>query len=185
MGACVRGRSASDLFNKQTCIIVHIFTPSQTHTHTSHAQPLVTQACVYVCVCAGGGRTKESREKFIRCGNKLLLCFSTRPLIPLSSHYLPPLYIFSHLISWAGNKFHVLCASRCFIYLSISLLELYRFWEPDSIIRQVASPASLRFESLVNQADSMTAWALLHQLRQLLCVTLAQRDVVHKHFVDT
>lgn len=163
------------------CAHLHSFT--KTHTHTRHMLSHLSHWSA--CVCAGGGRTKESREKFIRCGNKLLLCFSTRPLIPLSSHYLPPLYIFSHLISWTGNKFHVLCASRCFIYLSISLLELYRIWEPDSIIRQVASPASLRFESLVNQADSMTAWALLHQLGQLLRVTLAQRDVVQKHFVDT
>lgn len=72
------------------------------HTHTyctSQAESFVTLKCVYV------GRT-EQKEKFIRACNPFLLRFSTHPLIPL------PLYIFSHLISWTGNKFHVLRSSH-------------------------------------------------------------------------
>lgn len=42
----------------------------------------------------------------------------------------------------------------------------------------------LRFETLVNQPDSVTAWVLLHQLMQLLHAAFAQRDNVHVQLVN-
>ena len=79
--------------------------------------------CVCVCVCAGRRKNEEIHQAQQFASLVCFFFFSTRPLIPLSSHSLLHLYIFSHLISRTGNKFHVLRATRKFIYLSISLLE--------------------------------------------------------------
>jgi len=127
------------MFNIQTCIIMHICTPSQTHSCITSWVTCHTKVCMCVCVraCRKG---EEQGGKLIRPCNPFLLFFLSAPHPTLISLFLAS-YIFSHLISWTGNKFHVFCATHYFIYLFFSLLQQYRISGPDSIIRQVASPA--------------------------------------------
>lgn len=100
-----------------------------------------------MCVCSLEG---------VRGNIWLLFCSPTLPLIPLSSTSLLRPYIFSHLISRTGNKFHLFQPVYLFIYQPFSAVK-----NPWDTLHYKASSISslLRFESLVNRADSVTAVA--------------------------
>lgn len=83
----------SAFLHRHTC--THI-----THTHTKLSH--LSQWCV--CV-------QEERRRG-RNLSDAAICFSCVFPLSSSSHSLLPLYIFSHLISWTGNKFHVLCTAQ-------------------------------------------------------------------------
>lgn len=85
---------------------------------------------------------------------------ASRPaLLPSPSSLLPP-YIYSNLISQTGNKFHLFQPLYLFIYRPLRAVK-----NPWDTPHYKASSISglLRFESLVNRADShdsVTAEAL-------------------------